>query len=132
MTYSALASIVKYPYSSVHAGRKGKFGFFSSEEDIFRRVANQLGIPEVSPGKFSRHPLVYITEAADDICYQIMDLEDAHKLKIIGLEEVSNLFMDFFPDKDRQRMTRTLNRLDDPNEKLAYLRSNVIGAMVVE
>ncbi len=132
MTYSALASIVKYPYSSVHAGRKGKFGFFSSEEDIFRRVANQLGIPEVSPGKFSRHPLVYITEAADDICYQIMDLEDAHKLKIIGLEEVSNLFMDFFPDKDRQRMTRTLNRLDDPNEKLAYLRSNVIGAMVVD
>ena len=86
MTYSSLASIVKYPYSSLHAGEKGKFGFFSSEEEIFRRVATQLGMPETDSGKFARHPLVYVTEAADDICYQIMDLEDAHKLKIIGLQ----------------------------------------------
>lgn len=132
MTYSALASIVKYPYTSVHAGKKGKFGFFSSEEGIFRKVADQLGIPEYAPGKFARHPLVYITEAADDICYQIMDLEDAHKLKIIGLQEVTDLFLGFFDPKDHPRMHRTLSKLDDPNEKIAYLRSNAIGAMVVE
>ncbi|MDE7438525.1 MAG: deoxyguanosinetriphosphate triphosphohydrolase [Muribaculaceae bacterium] len=132
MTYSALASIVKYPYTSLHAGKKGKFGFFSSEEEIFRKVANQLGIPEYEPGKFARHPLVYITEAADDICYQIMDLEDAHKLKIIGLQEVMDLLLGFFDPKDHPRMHRTLNKLDDPNEKIAYLRSNAIGAMVVE
>lgn len=132
MTYSALASIVKYPYTSLHAGKKGKFGFFASEEEIFRKVADQLGIPEYEPGKFARHPLVYITEAADDICYQIMDLEDAHKLKIIGLQEVMDLFLGFFDPKDHPRMHRTLNKLDDPNEKIAYLRSNAIGAMVVE
>ena len=132
MTYSALASIVKYPYTSLHAGKKGKFGFFSSEEEIFRKVANQLEIPEYEPGKFARHPLVYITEAADDICYQIMDLEDAHKLKIIGLQEVMDLLLGFFDPKDHPRMHRTLNKLDDPNEKIAYLRSNAIGAMVVE
>lgn len=132
MTYSALASIVKYPYTSIHAGNKGKFGFFSSEEDIFRKVATQLGIPEYEPGKFARHPLVYITEAADDICYQIMDLEDAHKLKIIGLQEVTDLFLGFFPSEQHPRMYRTLEKLDDPNEKIAYLRSNAIGAMVVE
>lgn len=132
MTYSALASIVKYPYSSLYAGDKGKFGFFASEEEIFRKVANQLGVPETAPGKFSRHPLVYVTEAADDICYQIMDLEDAHKLKIIGLDEVTELFLNFFEENDRNRMCRTLARLADPNEKIAYLRSNVIGAMVVE
>lgn len=132
MTYSSLAAIVKYPYSSIHAGEKGKFGFFSSEEEIFRKVADQLGIPEIAQGRFARHPLVYITEAADDICYQIMDLEDAHKLKIISLKDVEELFLNFFRPQEQDRMHRTLNSLDDPNEKLAYLRSNAIGAMVVD
>lgn len=132
MTYSSLASIVKYPYSSLHAGEKGKFGFFSSEEEIFRRVATQLGMPETDSGKFARHPLVYVTEAADDICYQIMDLEDAHKLKIIGLQEVVELLFGFFGSTDKERMQRMMNHLDDPNEKIAYLRSNAIGAMVVD
>ena len=130
MTYSSLASIVKYPYSSLHAGEKGKFGFFSSEEEIFRRVATQLGMPETDSGKFARHPLVYVTEAADDICYQIMDLEDAHKLKIVSLSEVSGLLLDFFPAGRRPRIERSMGRLDDPNEKIGYLRSIVIGEMV--
>lgn len=132
MTYSALAAIVKYPYTSLHSGDKGKFGFFKSEEETFRKVASHLGIPEIADGLFSRHPLVYITEAADDICYQVMDLEDAHKLKIIPPQTVTDLFMGFFDPKDHRRFEKTLCRLDDPNEKIAYLRSNVIGAMVVE
>lgn len=132
MTYSCLASIVKYPYSSLHAGEKGKFGFFSSEEEIFRRVADQLGMPEITPGRFMRHPLVYVTEAADDICYQIMDLEDAHKLKIISLQEALDLLLNFFPEEDKLRMKHTLDRLEDPNEKIAYLRSNAIGVMVTD
>lgn len=130
MTYSTLASIVKYPYSSVYAGSKGKFGFFQSEAEIFRKVATSLGIPEVEPGKYVRHPLVYITEAADDICYQIMDLEDAHKLKIVSEREVTDLFMDFFDSDQKDRRHRMLSTLDDPNERIAYLRSNVIGMMV--
>ncbi len=132
MTYSALASIVKYPYSSNHAGGKGKFGFFRSEEEIYRRVAAQLEIPEIEPGKFMRHPLVYVTEAADDICYQIMDLEDAYKLKIVEFNEVVELFLNFFPEETKQKMHRTLQRLEDPHEQIGYLRSSVIGAMVSE
>ena len=131
MTYSTLASIVKYPYSSLHAGGKGKFGFFRSEEETFRKVAARLGIPELEPGRFARHPLVYIVEAADDICYQIMDLEDSHKLKIMSEAEVTDLFMSFFTPERQERSRRTLGRLDDPNERIAYLRSNVIGEMVV-
>lgn len=130
MTYATLASIVKYPYSSSHAGAKGKFGFFSSEEEIFRRVAAELGIPEREPGKFSRHPLVYIVEAADDICYQIMDIEDSHRLRILPTEEVTNLFLSFFQNQEQERMRGTLGRLEDPNEQVAYLRSCVIGALV--
>lgn len=132
MTYSSVASIVKYPFSSIHANQKGKFGFFQSEEEIYRRIASQLEIPEIQPGKFLRHPLVYITEAADDICYQIMDIEDAQKLRILEVPEVTELFMNFLDNENRARAERTLVRLDDPHEKIGYLRSSVIGAMVTE
>ena len=64
MTYSTLASIVKYPYSSTAAGKKGKFGFFHTEKDAYRRIAEELGIickSEVGePLKYARHPLVYL------------------------------------------------------------------------
>lgn len=130
MTYSTLASVVKYPYTSLHAGAKGKFGFFESEDEIYRRVAHWLGIPEKEPGLFSRHPLVYMMEAADDICYQIMDIEDAHKLRILSTPEVTELMLGFFGDTQRARLENGMKRLDDPNEKIAYLRSVVIGALV--
>ena len=130
MTYSTLASIVKYPYSSKYAGKKGKFGFFSSEEEIYRRVALQLGIPEIEPGRFARHPLVYIMEAADDICYQIMDIEDAHKLGILSTGEVMELFLAFFPKEKHKRMNEVIDSLTDPNEQIAYLRSGVVGSLV--
>lgn len=132
MTYSTLATIVKYPYTSLHAGEHGKFGFFASEEEIYRRVATQLGIPELTPGRFARHPLVYILEAADDICYQIMDIEDAHKLRILSTDEVKHLFLCFFSGATQERMQRVMSGLSDPNEQVAYLRSSVVGKMVEE
>lgn len=131
MTYSTLAAMVKYPRTSMLAEPDHpKFGFFESEEPLYRRIAAELGIPELEPGRFARHPLVYLMEAADDICYQIMDLEDAHKLKIVNHQEVADLFLGFFEDSRAAQMRRTMARLDDPNERVAYLRSNVIGALV--
>ncbi|MDE5880634.1 MAG: dNTP triphosphohydrolase [Muribaculaceae bacterium] len=130
MTYSTLASIVKYPWTSLSAGEKGKFGFFASEEENYRRVAAELGIPELAPGVFARHPFVYLMEAADDICYQIMDIEDAHRLRILSTDEVKSLFINFFDESARKRMERAMAHLDDPNEQVGYLRSNAIGAMV--
>lgn len=130
MTYSTLASIVKYPFTSLFAGKKGKFGFFESEEEIFRKVADTLGIPEVEPGKFVRHPLVYIMEAADDICYQIMDIEDAHKLKILSTDQVVGLFLEFFDPQRHERLFEIMRSLTDPNEQIAYLRSGVVGTLV--
>ena len=89
MTYPMLASIVKYPWSSGLAGERDKFGFFTSEHTTWRRIATELGIPalEAPEGemRYARHPLVYLVEAADDICYEVMDLEDANKLKIIPI-----------------------------------------------
>lgn len=130
LTYSSLATIVKYPFDSLHSGEKGKFGFFDSEAEVYTRVAEDLGIPQLGPGQWARHPLVWLMEAADDICYQIMDLEDAHRLKILSTDEVRTLLLDFFESADRARREETMNMLADPNEQVGYLRSKVIGALV--
>ena len=135
MTYSTLASIVKYPYSSTAAGKKGKFGFFHTEKDAYRRIAEELGIickSEVGePLKYARHPLVYLVEAADDICYEIMDLEDAHKLKIITFEQASRLMLDFFDEETQQHILQRIEteQLTDKNEQIVYLRACVIGKL---
>lgn len=134
MTYSTLASIVKYPYESTLAGDANKFGFFHSEKQDFERIANELGIlPRFGANgelAFVRHPLVYIVEAADDICYEVMDIEDAHKLKILTTHEVEELLLGFFDEVRRQHMVAVMKNVDDPNEKVSYMRSCVIGRLV--
>ena len=134
MTYSTLASIVKYPYSSSLAGKKSKFGFFISEEDTFRTIADELGLIKIQdkPLKYTRHPLVYLVEAADDICYQMMDIEDAHKLKILTTDETINLLMGYFTEVKQAKIRETFTRVSDINEQIAYLRSSVIGLLVRE
>ena len=135
MTYSMLASIVKYPFSSSASGKKGKFGFFATEQDIFRQIAEELGIMCISgpgePLRYVRHPLVYLVEAADDICYEIMDIEDAHKLKILSYEETTQLLLGFFDENDRQRILQRIvsEQLTDENEKIVYLRACAIGKL---
>ncbi len=134
MTYSMLASIVKYPYESRMAGRKNKFGFFTTEIETFTRIADELGLirrySEDGEVCYARHPLVYIVEAADDICYQVMDIEDAHKLKVISFSDVSEVLLSFFGEERRMQCQRVMSAVDDPNERVAYLRSCVIGALV--
>lgn len=132
MTYSALASIVKYPYDSMQAtGPGGKFGFFNSEIGTYRKIAKELGIPAVNAEatRFMRHPLVYIVEAADDICYQIMDIEDAHKLKILSHDDTISLLMGFVAPQDVPKCRAQMSRVSDPNEQIAYLRSTAIGIL---
>ncbi|WP_294590236.1 deoxyguanosinetriphosphate triphosphohydrolase [uncultured Bacteroides sp.] len=134
LTYSTLASIVKYPFSSSLAGKKSKFGFFTTEEESFRRVADELGMKKLndSPLKYARHPLVYLVEAADDICYQMMDIEDAHKLKILTKQDTQDLLLSYFSDERKDHILRTLNIVSDTNEQIAYLRSSVIGLLIRE
>jgi dGTPase len=135
MTYSMLASIVKYPYASSAASKKGKFGFFCSERENYQKIADELGIFCISkagePLRYVRHPLVYLVEAADDICYEIMDIEDAHKLKILSYEETTQLLLGFFDENDRQRILQRIvsEQLTDENEKIVYLRACAIGKL---
>lgn len=134
MTYSTLASIVKYPYESTGTRKSGKFGFFTSEKNDFVAIAEELGLRRLSkkdePLAYSRHPLVYIVEAADDICYEVMDFEDAHKLKILPLDVVIEHLLAFFDKERRSSIEKVMHTIIDPNEKIAYMRSCVIGRLV--
>lgn len=134
LTYSTLASIVKYPYASTYAASKKKFGFFQTEEQTYLRIAKELGIPEQSPSAeaYVRYPLVYLVEAADDICYQVMDIEDAHKLRLLTREEAIGLLLGFFEGKRLDDIKHTMGMVDDTNEQIAYLRSCIIGLLVDE
>lgn len=135
LTYPTLASIVKYPFESPLA-TKQKFGFFQAEKENYRKIAAELQVPSKTEEalSFQRYPLVYLVEAADDICYQIMDLEDACKLGILSYERVKELFLTFYdPVEDKSALKsieKTLNRVTDKNEQISYLRAGVIGKLI--
>ena len=133
MTYSMLASVVKYPYEASLA-TTNKFGFFTTEIADYEKIAAELGIERLGDradgARYARHPLVYIVEAADDICYEVMDIEDAHKLRILTTREVTDVLLSYFEPERRDHMLRVMERVDDPNEKVAYMRSCVVGVLV--
>ena len=135
MTYATLASIVKYPYSSSAASKKGKFGFFETEQSIYQKIADEMGIFRLSsegePLRYVRHPLVYLVEAADDICYEIMDIEDSHKLKILSFDETSSMLLSFFDEHQQESIRQRIVRegITDNNEKVIYMRASVIGLL---
>ena len=135
MTYSMLASIVKYPFSSSLAGSYGKFGFFQTEAEDYRKIADELGIicksGDAEALRYARHPLVYLVEAADDICYEIMDIEDSHKLKILSFEETKDLLLGFFDEQMREYILERIKEegVTDANEQVVYMRASVIGKL---
>jgi dGTPase len=141
LTYATLASIVKYPADSLNGFNKQqlatkKSGFFDSEIATYKTIAAELGIPQPDPTKnvFSRHPFVYLVEAADDICYRIIDFEDAHRLNIISIDTIASLFLSFF-DKEtgydaRDRVEKTFHGINDDNQKVQFLRAKLINLLI--
>ncbi len=135
LTYTTLAAFVKYPYASGRNDLK-KYGFFQSEKEIYLEMAHELGINEMpgQSGVYPRHPLVYLVEAADDICYRVMDVEDAHKLGILSTDETRELFLSFFDQVEEKEQLQNIKKVwqevTDINEQIAYLRAGVIGKLV--
>lgn len=131
LSYATLASIVKYPYPSVLDEKK--YGYFKSEANVFDEIAIQTGLLHLGDGKYCRHPLVYLVEAADDICYQVIDIEDAHKLGILSTPKVTELYLSFFSDEPTDKKTdisNTLGSVYDVNERIAYLRAITISKLI--
>ena len=139
LTFSTLASIAKYPCEAIakkkgHVNRK-KFGFFQSEKQTFLNIANatKMMVESEEPTIFKRHPFVWLVEAADDICYNIIDMEDAHRLGIISTADCENLFMDLIKsvnEKDAKRSAEKLLLFSNKNERISYLRAKVINALI--
>ena len=105
-----------------------KFGFYRDDADLFAEIAGELGLEPVLPGAWSRHPLAYLVEAADDICYRIIDVEDAFRLQLLGFDEVRDLLLPLTGEPDRaQRKMRHITR---SKEKIEYLRAKAIGTII--
>lgn len=86
LSYPTLAAFLKYPWIAANApkNQKHKTSAFLSEQDYLEKVAKKVGLIQIKPGQWCRHPLAYLTEAADDICYSTIDVEDALALGILG------------------------------------------------
>lgn len=136
LTYASLATLIKYPYPSFDKGDRKKYNVFNSEIETFEKVMRGCGIPKIDDNMpiYARHPLSYMMEAADDICYLILDMEDAHKRGIIqtsAIEEHFTAFMNEATDswffERREQIYKTVT---DANERMAFLRATVINKLV--
>ncbi len=139
LTYATLAAFTKYPKESsaideneISTKKKAykKFGFFQSEKEIFKSVAEKTGLDYKNYEQdylWCRHPLTFLVEAADDICYRIMDLEDGFRLGLISFPETEELIIPLVIKKD---MDGYLSR--DEKEKIGYLRAKAISDLVNE
>lgn len=143
LTYATLAAIVKYPCSSIEGFNKStgliatkKSGFFDSEQETFKAIAHQLGLhkKEGFTTVYARHPFVYLTEAADDICYRVIDLEDAHRLGIVSFEKFKALFLPFFDEVQGYNsidyVLSKLKDIQDDNQKAQFIRAKWISLMI--
>ena len=136
LSYATLGAFTKYPKESLpkkptkHIADK-KYGFFQSEKEAFINVAEELGLKKRSDkdASYARHPLAFLVEAADDICYTIIDFEDGINLGLISeafaLEYLINLVRDNIK-------TEKYHKLSNKEDRVSYLRALAIGALIDE
>jgi dGTPase len=136
LTYSTLATLVKYPCESISEKDKNKihqkkYGFFNSEKQTFEKIAHHLDLIQfnINPDSYYRHPLVFLVEAADDICYNIIDVEDAHRLKIFSTHEVEDMFLPLMGD-DLQKVKDRAHKIIDANDRISFLRAKAINNLI--
>ena len=135
LSFATLGAFMKYPKESLpkkptsHISDK-KFGFFQSEKDSFLEVSEELGLYQTRKGKavsFSRHPLTYLVEAADDICYTIIDFEDGINLGLISEDYALEYLIKLVKDRIN---TKKYNALVYKQDRLSYLRALAISTLI--
>lgn len=133
LTFATLGAFTKYPCTAWLPTRdkkkksQKKFGFFQSEKDAFADVAADLTLIDQGNNSWCRHPLAFLVEAADDICYSIIDLEDGCRLGLVSFENTVELLSGILREKlDRRKLETT----GDLNQKLGILRAMAIGELI--
>ncbi len=126
LTCATLATFMKYPFGSLNADpEKGKIGHFTAEADLFAEMARNVGLLSLGDDRYARHPLTYLVEAADDICYSVIDIEDGFKLGRITFAEAESRLHGLL-----RRMPPRYREIADEPWKIAYLRAKVIGDLI--
>ncbi len=138
LTYTTIASILKYPCEATGMDasfkHRKKYGFFQSEKETITQIAEVMGMQKEGGDSlcYNRHPYVYLVEAADDICYKIVDVEDAHRLGILTHTVVRDVLLGAIEKVNRagediNKILATYNRIGDENERVSYLRAKAIN-----
>ncbi|HEY9488338.1 MAG TPA: deoxyguanosinetriphosphate triphosphohydrolase [Chryseosolibacter sp.] len=133
LTYASLGAFTKYPCAAdfpkrnINRKSQKKFGFFQSEKEAFADVASELDLIQNDQDSWCRHPLAFLVEAADDICYSIIDLEDGCRLGLVSFDDTVELLSGILRDKLDKRK---LGNHGDLNQKLGILRALAIGELI--
>lgn len=123
LTAASVGALLKYPWTSLHPNGRKKFNIYQTELPFIRAVANELGLPENGTDCWARHPLSYLMEAADDICYALMDLEDALDLGLLDEREVENVMAQLVS-------TEITWQAYNARERVAMMRGLAIGRAI--
>ena len=131
LTYATLGSFIKYPWFSDDENtlKKSKYGALQAEKNILNEIVKRLGLLEVAPQRWCRHPLVYLMEAADDICYAIVDLEDGVELGLLKEKEVLDILSPIIGTLTSDDNIPTIDGYFS-TRRLALLRGKVIDYFV--
>lgn len=141
LTYPTLGALMKYPWTSHFAKKDHKFSCFKTEYGNFCEIAKELGLIEKqhnisnSQAEYARHPLAYLVEAADDICYRVLDIEDAIELNLLSEKYLEDQnFVEFLNEKKalREEQQRLLKDNISLRIKNGLLRGKMINLMIEE
>ncbi|MEM7297214.1 MAG: deoxyguanosinetriphosphate triphosphohydrolase [Bacteroidota bacterium] len=134
LTFATLGAFTKYPLSSSCQKEKGrksqkKFGYYQCNAGLFAELADEMGLVKLGDAIWCRHPLAFLVEAADDICYHIIDLEDGCRLGLVPFETVKTLLAEIIGEAYSEEK---LEKIPSLNEKLGILRAMAISQLVSE
>jgi len=128
LTYPTLGTLLKYPWTVSDASAKGKFSCYQAEIPILNELARELGLVPLDTNRWCRHPLTWLLEAADDICYAILDLEDAIELNILTFDEVKPILLELCGDQAHE--AELLASAASSRRKISALRGKAMESMV--
>ena len=134
LTYATLGTFLKYPWTATYASSPsntksaGKFSCYQTELHLLQEVAEALGLVQLDTQRWCRHPLVYLVEAADDLCYALLDLEDGLEMDILAYQEVEALLLQIAGGEPEgyQQLASASNR-----RRVAALRGAAMEQVVV-
>ncbi len=124
LTCASLGVLMKYPWGSLG---QTKFNIYQSEMTLMRTVAERLGLLTLDVDKWARHPLSYLMEAADDICYALLDLEDAVELDLIGFDDFADVVEPILGED-----FTSYNEIADGKQRIGAMRGRAIGKAIDE